>query len=175
MTQLIKPGTQGEQVTALQNKLSALGFAVKVDGHFGPGTRAAVEDLQSVFGYDVDGVVGDGTGKLIDQQAGLGFNLSAPDALKKGLAAQGEKPAPLKRTLKKGVEGADVRYLQLRLSTLGYTVAVDGKFGDGTEKAVRALQQQFGYDVDGIVGEGTHFLLNQQIGYGFRADKAPVA
>ncbi|MET0344533.1 MAG: peptidoglycan-binding protein [Polyangiales bacterium] len=172
MSQLIKPGTQGEQVTALQTKLAALGFTLKVDGHFGPGTRAAVEDLQSVFGYDVDGVVGDGTGKLIEQQAGVGFNLSAPDALKRGLQAQGSTPAPLKRTLKKGVDGADVRYLQLRLTALGYSVSVDGKFGDGTEKAVRALQQQFGYDVDGIVGEATHKLLNQQIGYDF---KAPVA
>ncbi len=132
MTQLIKPGTQGEQVTALQQKLAGLGFTLKVDGHFGPGTRAAVEDLQSVFGYDVDGVVGDGTSKLIDQQAGLGFNLSAPDALKKGLAAQGEKGAPLKRTLKKGLDGADVRYLQLRLTALGYSVGIDGKFLSST-------------------------------------------
>lgn len=172
MTQLIKPGTQGEQVTALQNKLAAIGFSVKADGIFGPGTRAAVEDLQSVFGYDVDGVVGEGTSKLIEQQAGLGFNLSAPDAIKRGLQAQGSTPAPLKRTLKKGSEGPDVRYLQRRLTALGYTVAVDGKYGEGTEKAVRALQQQFGYDLDGVVGEATHKLLNQQIGYDFRADKA---
>jgi peptidoglycan DL-endopeptidase CwlO len=175
MTTLIKPGTQGEQVTSLQTKLQSLGFDVKVDGHFGPGTRAAVEDLQALFGYDVDGVVGDGTLKLIEQQAGLGFSLSAPDAVKRGLSAQGGNAAPAKRVLQSGMEGPDVRYLQRRLLALGYVVDVDGKFGAGTEKAVRALQQQFGYDVDGIVGEATHKLANQQIGYDFRADAAPKA
>jgi len=170
MPQLIKPGSQGELVTSLQTQLKELGFELTIDGHFGPATRSAVEDLQMLFGYDVDGVAGDATQKLVAQQSELGFKLSEPDAVKRGLNAQGTAPA-VKRTLKPGAEGADVRYLQRRLSALGYQVSTDGKFGPGTETAVRALQTAFGYDVDGIVGEATNKLLNQQIGYGFRADK----
>lgn len=171
MAQLIKPGSQGELVTSLQTQLKGLGFELNVDGHFGPATRSAVEDVQSLFGYDVDGIAGDATQKLISQQTELGFKLGEPDAVKRGLNAQGSA-ATIQRTLKKGTEGADVRYLQRRLSALGYQVSIDGKFGPGTETAVRAVQTAFKYDVDGIVGEATHKLLNQQIGYGFRADKA---
>jgi peptidoglycan hydrolase-like protein with peptidoglycan-binding domain len=170
MAQLIKPGSQGELVTGLQTQLKGLGFEVNVDGIFGPSTRSAVEDLQALFGYDVDGIAGDATQKLITQQAELGFSLSAPDAIKRGLNAQ-NGAGGLATTLKKGSEGPAVRYLQRRLSALGYQVSVDGKYGPGTEQAVRALQTAFGYDVDGIVGEATHKLVNQQIGYGFRADK----
>lgn len=178
MAQLLKPGTQGEQVKALQAKLQQLGFELASDGHYGPDTRAAVEELQLLFGYDVDGVAGEATQKLVEQQAGLGFRMTAPDAIKRALEAQGKKSdkgltgPKLARVLKRGVEGSDVRYLQRRLSALGYTVAVDGKYGDATEQAVRALQQAFGYDVDGIVGEGTDRLLYQQIGYGYRAGQA---
>lgn len=177
MAQLIKTGAQGEQVTALQNNLQKLGFTLDADGHFGPATKGAVEDLQAIFGYNVDGIVGDATQKLIDQQLGLGFSATAPDAIKRGLDAQGkggQGPAPA-RLLKRGTEGADVRYLQRALVALGYSLGIDGKFGDATDKAVRALQQAFGYTVDGIAGEGTFKLIYQQLGYGWRADKAPNA
>jgi peptidoglycan hydrolase-like protein with peptidoglycan-binding domain len=171
MAALIKPGSHGELVTGLQKKLKALGFELEPDGHFGPNTRAAVEDLQALFGYDVDGVVGDATEKLIAQQTELGFNLGTGDAVKRGLNAQGNHLDAAHRVLQKGSEGPDVRYVQRRLRALGHEVPIDGKFGPATEQAVRAMQTAFGYDVDGIVGAATHKLLNQQIGYGFRADK----
>jgi len=70
-------------------------------------------------------------------------------------------------TLKKGSEGGDVWDLQYRLKTLGlYEIAMDGKFGDHTENAVRRYQRQYGLPVDGIVGPKTwaslkKFTLNQ--------------
>ncbi len=73
--------------------------------------------------------------------------------------------------LKKGSKGSSVRALQEQLTTLGYTLAVDGDFGSGTEDAVKHLQKSFGYTVDGIVGDGTRFLITQQIGYGWKAGK----
>jgi peptidoglycan hydrolase-like protein with peptidoglycan-binding domain len=170
MTQLIKSGAKGEPVTALQTKLQKLGFEVTPDGVFGAATQAAVEELQTVFGYDVDGVVGDGTQKLVDQQLGLSFSVKDGAALKRAIEA-GPKPAP-KRILKSGLEGADVRYLQRSLTLLGFAVTVDGKFGPATNQAVRALQTAFGYDVDGSVGEATQKLIYQQIGLGW---KHPVA
>jgi peptidoglycan hydrolase-like protein with peptidoglycan-binding domain len=168
-TALLKSGSKGEPVKQLQTKLQQLGFDSTPDGAFGPATTAAVEELQTVFGYDVDGIVGDGTLKLIDQQIGLGFNVKQPDALKKALEAGLSQPP--KRALKRGVEGADVRFLQRRLALLGYAVAVDGKYGEATEQAVRNLQTAFKYDVDGIAGEATHKLINQQIGLGWHESK----
>jgi len=175
MAQLIKTGAKGEQVTSLQNNLKKLGFELDADGHFGPATKDAVEELQAIFGYNVDGIVGDATLKLIEQQAGLGFNVTAPDAITRGLQAQGKAQGEgptAGRLLKKGTEGGDVRYLQRKLVALGYTnIQIDGKFGKGTEDAVRALQQAFNYNVDGDVGEATNKLIYQQLGYGWRADK----
>lgn len=168
MTQLLKHGAHGDSVKELQSQLSKLGFEVAADGIFGAGTAASVEELQALFGYEVDAQVGDATQKLIAQQVSLGFDVQKPEAIKKAIEAFGEKTA-LKRVLKPGAEGADVRFLQRRLVTLGYSLTIDGKFGPATEKAVRAVQQAFGYDVDGSVGQATHKLLNQQIGLSWSA------
>lgn len=72
--------------------------------------------------------------------------------------------------LKKGSSGPEVQALQETLKVLGYTVGVDGKFGDETDSAVRHLQKAFGYTVDGAVGEATQKLIAQQIGYGWKAN-----
>ncbi len=71
--------------------------------------------------------------------------------------------------VKKGSKGDAVRTLQGQLVQLGYKVAVDGDFGGGTEEAVKHLQKSFGYTVDGVVGDGTNFLINQQIGLGWKS------
>jgi peptidoglycan hydrolase-like protein with peptidoglycan-binding domain len=77
--------------------------------------------------------------------------------------------------LRDGSRGDAVRKLQEDLNTLGYAIAVDGIFGPNTEKAVRALQTAFGYTIDGLVGKGTRFLIEQQKALKWRADmpKAP--
>jgi peptidoglycan hydrolase-like protein with peptidoglycan-binding domain len=176
MATLLKHGAKGDQVVELQNKLAKLGFNLNPDGQYGPATEAAIKDLQSIFGYDVDGIVGDATLKLIDQQAGYGWNATQPEAIKRGLEAQGKKGkdgtslagAELARTLKRGVEGPDVSYLQRRLQSLGFTLTLDGKFGPATEDAIKKLQAANHYDADGIVGPATHHLINQQIGLGWR-------
>jgi Putative peptidoglycan binding domain len=53
-------------------------------------------------------------------------------------------------TLRRGASGSDVRILQQRLG-----LAVDGKFGPGTEAAVRAHQARSGLAADGVVGPRT--------------------
>jgi peptidoglycan hydrolase-like protein with peptidoglycan-binding domain len=73
--------------------------------------------------------------------------------------------------LKKGSKGAAVKTLQENLVKLGYAVTVDGIFGPDTENAVRQLQKAFGYNVDGIVGDATQFLIAQQIGLGWKANR----
>lgn len=87
---VIKNGSRGDAVKELQQKLGQLGFDVQADGIFGKGTATSVKTLQTAFGYDVDGMVGDGTQGLIDAQIGYGWNATAPDATEKALRAQGK-------------------------------------------------------------------------------------
>lgn len=52
--------------------------------------------------------------------------------------------------LKRGLKGAPVRRLQVKLG-----IADDGDFGPGTEKAVRDFQKKNGLTADGIAGPDT--------------------
>ena len=47
-------------------------------------------------------------------------------------------------TLRKGSTGQDVRELQTALNGKGYTLSVDGIYGDKTAAAVRDYQQKNG-------------------------------
>ena len=134
----LKKGAKGEAVKDLQEALAALGFSVgEIDGVFGDATERAVRDFQASVGIDVDGVAGPVTWLNIDE------------------ADQSEP------VLRKGSKGLPVRRLQKRISLAGFdTGGVDGRFGANTERAVRDLQQQFGLEVDGIVGPDTWGVVN---------------
>jgi len=55
------------------------------------------------------------------------------------------------RVLHTGIAGKDVRYLQRSLTRLGIATSVDGAFGKGTMRSVKALETQRGWPVDGVV------------------------
>jgi peptidoglycan hydrolase-like protein with peptidoglycan-binding domain len=74
---VLKQGSRGDEVRTMQEKLKQLGFSIDADGIFGDKTHAAIITLQTVFGYDTDGLAGPATLKLIEQQAGYGWNLAA--------------------------------------------------------------------------------------------------
>lgn len=61
--------------------------------------------------------------------------------------------------LVKGDTGADVRELQARLISAGYSVERDGWFGDNTEAAVREFQRKAFLVADGIAGSKTMAAL----------------
>lgn len=70
------------------------------------------------------------------------------------------------RTLKKGMEGSDVRTLQELLIQLGYALnrfGADGDFGTETESAVIAFQKHSGLKPDGLYGDLTHQALMDAI------------
>ncbi len=73
--------------------------------------------------------------------------------------------------IKHGSKVEDVRKVQQDLIALGYPIEADGAFGPNTEKAVKHLQAAFGYTVDGLVGKGTKFLIEQQKGLGWAVGK----
>lgn len=61
--------------------------------------------------------------------------------------------------IRKGSTGNSVREAQCRLNSHGASLAVDGKFGAATDKAVRAFQSARGLDADGVVGPQTWTAL----------------
>jgi peptidoglycan hydrolase-like protein with peptidoglycan-binding domain len=58
---VVKLGSRGEEVTAVERRLDELGFDVKVDRYFDRGTDRAVRRFQHDKGLRVDGVVGRAT------------------------------------------------------------------------------------------------------------------
>lgn len=70
---ILRQGSRGDQVIALQTGLAKLGFsdahglALKPDGTFGPGTRAAVEAFQHAHGLKSDGLVGTTTLRVLHE------------------------------------------------------------------------------------------------------------
>jgi zinc D-Ala-D-Ala carboxypeptidase len=79
---------------------------------------------------------------------------TGPDLPRRPLSAKGET-APINSTVRKGSTGQQVKAAQTELNKVGKELNVDGRFGDGTDKAVRDFQSDVGLPNDGIVGPNT--------------------
>lgn len=132
----IQQGATGTAVTVLQCELRQRGYSLTVDGSFGPATDTAVRSFQRGVGLAADGVVGPRSWTA--------------------LLAAGTQP-----TLRQGSTGADVTRLQQALRARGYSIAVDGSFGSGTNSVVVSYQSARGLVADGIVGAKTWTALQQ--------------
>ena len=76
-------------------------------------------------------------------------------------------PAVEAASYKKGSNGAVVTQIQTKLKSWGYyTGTVDGIYGSGTERAVRAFQQKNGLTVDGKAGDQTLAAMGLSAGGG---------
>lgn len=76
-------------------------------------------------------------------------------------------PAVEAASYKKGSSGAMVTQIQTKLKNWGYyTGTVDGTYGSGTERAVRAFQQKNGLTVDGKAGDQTLAAMGLSAGSG---------
>lgn len=76
----------------------------------------------------------------------------------KGLVVDGLKgPKTLSAcvTVKRGAKGNITKLIQERLNSVGFSLSTDGKFGGGTERAVKVFQKNRGLIQDGIVGRNT--------------------
>lgn len=152
---LLKTGSRGDAVSSLQKKLTSLGYyKYRVTGYFGSITRDAVVRFQKSKGLKADGIVGKLTyaamesGSKSTSRSNSSTKTSSSDKNTQGAVS-------INRTLKRGSRGADVKTLQQMLKNLGYSLAVDGIFGPGTQKVVKSFQKSVGITVDGIVGKVT--------------------
>jgi len=145
---LFKPGSVGDEVARLQERLRELGYySGEVDGQYGQGTAEAVTLFQKQHGLAADGVAGS-------------LTLDAVYAVNAERFIPTPSPSPPPSLVKKGDRNDAVRALQGRLAELGfYTGALDGDFGSGTEQAVILFQEQHGLNADGIAGAETISLL----------------
>ena len=174
----LQEGSEGSGVRTLQTKLKALGYySGSVDGSYGEGTENAVKAFQKANGLTADGKAGSGTlnllysGKAKSASQARVTNTPKPAPTKKPTATPYRTPTPLPEgewvkvtkapnvkyvTLRKGNYGPLVEDMQEELKEQGfYTGTVDGKYGLGTENAVKAFQRRFGLNDDGVAGPAT--------------------
>ncbi len=160
----LKRGSKGEDVRRLQLRLNELGFSVgTADGSFGAKTEQGVLAYQRSAGLAVDGRAGPLTlASLFSSSAPAPTPAPAPEPKPEPPAQPGDNgsnvlaPSSLQITLRRGSKGEDVRRLQLRLNSLGFSVGTaDGSFGAKTEQGVLAYQRSAGLAVDGRAGPKT--------------------
>ena len=119
-------------------------------------------------GYDQGGQQTAVTMPPITQNTGIAVVTKAPTP-----TPAPATPEPTSGTLAKGSEGQAVRALQQRLKDLGYyTGSVDGDYGEGTEKAVKAFQRANGLSADGKAGKQTLAKLNSDSAIPYTAKTA---
>ena len=124
------------QIAGLQVALRARGlYEGPVDAIAGPMTVRAVRVFQRRQGLAVDGIAGPQTRRALGR---LG------------------RPLFGRRMIRRGHVGWDVSVLQFLLGRRGFRPGgIDGRFGVGTERAVRRYQARARLVVDGIAGTAT--------------------
>lgn len=155
---VLKKGSRGPSIKILQYYLCFLSYFnlklpyVAVDGIFGDETRDTVLAFQSLYGLDVDGIVGRDTWDMI-QNAYAGVLTSLPDEYRSYSSLL--YPGYIITT---GASGKVVEQLQTYLKTIAANnpsipdVTVDGYYGEETKKAVLAVQKLEGIEQNGQVG-----------------------
>ena len=105
----------------IQHLLRHHGFAVVVDGAYGPRTEQAVRAFQAARGLRVDGAVGPRTWPRL-------VAVTAP-----------------------GTRGQDVAAAQVNLRRMGYELRVDGIFGPATQRVAKRFQRDVGFEPTGVI------------------------
>lgn len=140
----LRYGSEGPEVTNLQNRLIALGYLTgAADGKFGRDTRAALIAFQKANGLVRDGVAGAKTLAALQSSTVVSNTVTTNETLRMGSISEA------------------VAALQNRLIALGYLSGnADGNFGTKTNLALIAFQKANGLTPDGIAGSKTLAKLN---------------
>lgn len=134
----LAPGSRGDDVLNLQNRLTELGYVCSVTGEYDDLTARAVSAFRANLGLDADGSASEALVSLL-------YSDGAPHS-----GVRYHEEAPELRALASGDEGDDVTALQRRLWELGYLdrEAVRdsvGVYNDATAAAAAALQTAIRY------------------------------
>lgn len=156
----VRLNDQGELVESIQVRLRELGYYTgETTGVYDKATRTAVIAFQKKNAIKADGVAGTETQKLLLGAGGLSATATATPTPSPTPTAVPIYTAP-SSTVKQGSTGDDAKLVQTRLKELGYyTGSVDGKFGSGSVKALKAFQEHNGLEADGVAGKGTYAVL----------------
>ncbi|MBQ9326130.1 MAG: peptidoglycan-binding protein [Clostridia bacterium] len=162
------------RIKLLQSALNTLGYACgSADGKYGSKTGDAVKALQKANGLTADGSAGKKTLQKIESLLSAGSSTAAVTTAAQVMPVATESA---ERTLKSGMSGDDVKEVQTMLKTIGlYTGNVDGDFGSGTEKAVKAFQKSQELTQDGVVGSQTLQKLQKAAQSGTSENTVPVS
>ena len=163
----LRQGDSGTAVFTLQRQLNRIAKdypffgKLTVDGVFGPRMVSTVKTFQRQFNLTADGVVGRQTWYKISY-----IYVSVKDLAE--LTSEGETSSGTLSdgswggtALRTGSTGSAVEQVQFWLNTLAQyesaipSLAVDGRYGAATARAVRAFQRRYGLTVDGVVGRET--------------------
>ena len=157
--ELLSLGDTGDDVRVMQYYLAVIAAyydtipPVAVSGVFDEDTEGAVRAFQQQFGLAQDGVVGRQTWQAMeDAYEGI---RTASNLIEGGVVLF---PG---RVLQAGFQGEDVATIQEYLAYIATVYpaipapAVTGVYGLETVQAVEAFQQEFGLEVNGIVGVTT--------------------
>lgn len=153
-------GMQGEDVYAWQNRLAARGYWIAADSDFGSLTKGITEWFQVASAIDVDGAVGPQTLAAMDRAeqggwvvSGLGGDgLPTPTPMPDAAPAWPGRYLMVQSPL---MTGEDVRTWQQQMANRGWTITVDGVFGEQSRKVALSYQIEKGLAGDGIVGPAT--------------------
>ncbi|MEM1393325.1 MAG: peptidoglycan-binding protein [Cyanobacteria bacterium P01_H01_bin.150] len=137
---VLEVGATGLKVSKLQEALKQLNFYFgTIDSVFGRKTEAAVIKFQKVYSHlPSNGLVDAETILQLDEDVWLSR----------------------KEVIREGCTGEDVKALQEMFTIYdSQTLTADGYFGRKTKEAITWFQQNWGLQVDGIVGEQTWVAL----------------
>ena len=163
----LRLGSTGTSVRIIQRQLDRIAKDYPafgkptVNGTFDAATESSVKAFQKYFSLTADGVVGRATWYKISY-----IYVSVKELAQ--LTSEGESWAGTVTggvwpgvVLRRGDTGAYVELVQFWLSTLAEfdtaipDLTVDGNFGAGTERSVKAFQSENGLTADGVVGQVT--------------------
>ena len=172
---VLRPGSHGRDVRALQTWLGDVGISIVPDGTFSARTRAAVASFQRAAHLSpATGTVGAQTAARLLQWVQSHQTVTAPvmrgsRTVRTSASTVG---GTITKVLRMGMQGSQVRTLQTWLTDVGIRTTADGSFGSGTKTNVIKFQTAAALTpASGTVGSKTASTLEQWVQGGQRAPR----